>query len=432
MKSVKANIMNSKMRDQSPALVQELLDFIDHSPTPFHATANLVKMFAEAGFETLNETDDWQCEAGKSYVVTRNDSSVIAFKVGNDNSAGLRMTGAHTDSPCLKIKPNPHTQFKNYHQLGIEVYGGVLLHPWLDRDLSIAGRVSGVTKSGELFSTLIDFKDPIAIIPNLAIHLDRTANKERSINPQQHLPLILSQRQDFDFDQLLLEQCGSDCKQVLDFELACYDTQPSQVVGLDGEFIASARLDNLLSSFVAAKSLIDSTSEQTCLFVSNDHEEVGSSSTSGAQGPFLRSVIDRLLNDPAKFTQTISRSSMISCDNAHGIHPNYADKHDGNHGPVLNGGPVIKVNNNQRYATNSISSAKFQHLCQQVDVPVQQFVMRSDLACGSTIGPITATQLGVETLDIGAPQWAMHSIRETAGSDDISYLHKALVHYYGH
>lgn len=424
--------MNSNRHQNTPEIAKELLTFIDNSPTPFHATANLVEMFRNADFETLNETDNWNCEAGKGYVVTRNESSVIAFRLGSDIESGIRMTGAHTDSPCLKVKPKPHTQYKNYHQLGVEVYGGVLLHPWLDRDLSIAGRVSGIDKSGELFSALIDFKEPIAIIPNLAIHLDRTANKERAINAQQHLPLILSQREGFDFNQLLLEQCGSDCAQILDYELACYDTQAAQFVGLDAEFISTARLDNLLSSFVAAKALIDSDPSQTSLYISNDHEEVGSSSTSGAQGPFLRSVIDRLLNNPAQFTQTISRSSMISCDNAHGVHPNYADKHDGNHGPILNGGPVIKVNNNQRYATNSISSAKFQHLCQQVDVPVQQFVMRSDLACGSTIGPITATQLGVETLDIGAAQWAMHSIRETAGTDDIAYLHKVLVHYYNH
>lgn len=413
----------------APQISHDLLDFIDQSPTPFHATKNLVAMFVDAGFDQLHEGQQWQCEAGKAYVVTRNDSSVIAFRLSDDITLGMRMIGAHTDSPCLKIKPNPIVSNSKYTQLGVEVYGGALLHPWLDRDLSIAGRVSGLDSEGQVTSQLIDFKKPVAIIPNLAIHLDREANTSKTINPQQHLPLVFTQQRDIDFKQLLLEQCDETMVRILDYELSCYDTQKSGHLGLHEEFIAAARLDNLLSSYVGARALLDSQPKMSSVFVSTDHEEVGSASACGAQGPFLKSVLERLLGSAPELTQAISRSTLISCDNAHGIHPNYADKHEPNHGPILNRGPVIKINSSQRYASNSISSARFQRICEKANVPVQQFVTRSDLGCGSTIGPITASELGIETLDIGAPQWAMHSIRETAGSHDVRYLADALITY---
>ena len=409
----------------SAALAQQLCDFIAASPTPFHATKNLLDSFIEAGFSHLNETEDWNLKANEAYVITRNDASIVALRTGADFMNGIHMLGAHTDSPCLRIKPNAVTNRHGYAQLGVEVYGGALLQPWLDRDLSIAGRVSGVSKSGELFNELIDFEDPIAIIPNLAIHLERGANKSRVINKQKHLPLVIGQIEDFDFEAELIKRCNTDVDRIFEFELSCYDTQTPRILGLNKEFIAAARLDNLLSSFITAKALIDSKTNHANLFVSTDHEEVGSTSACGANGPFLKSVLERLTSSAGELTQLVSRSTMVSCDNAHGIHPNYPEKHDANHGPILNQGPVIKINNNQRYASNSVSSAKFQHICQQAKVPVQTFVTRSDMSCGSTIGPITASQLGIETLDIGAPQWAMHSIRETAGTKDCEYLHQA-------
>jgi len=303
------------------------------------------------------------------------------------------------------------------------------LHPWLDRELSIAGRVSGVTNDGTLFHELIDFERPIAIIPNLAIHLDREANSKRVINPQTHLPLILGQSPNLDFNSVLVEQLAKqghdDVKQILEFELSCYDSQTPGIVGLNDEFLCASRIDNLLSTYIGARAILDTKTEHASLFISTDHEEVGSASACGAQGPFLKSVLQRLSDGPASMTQLVTRSTMVSCDNAHGIHPNYADKHDQNHGPLLNAGPVIKINSNQRYASNSISSAKFKRICEKLNIPVQTFVTRSDMGCGSTIGPITATELGIETLDIGAPQWAMHSIRETAGTLDCEYLYKA-------
>jgi len=408
----------------------DLIDFIAKSPTPFHATQNLVTLFTQQGFEHLNESAPWEIQANQRYLVTRNDSSIIAFQTGDDVNQGMNMIGAHTDSPCLRIKPTPDITKHSYTQLGVEVYGGALLHPWLDRDLSIAGRVSGVNKNGELFHDIIDFEKAVAVIPNVAIHLDRDANKNKTINPQTHLPIILGQDLEQDFKSTLLSLCNDQAETVLEFELSCYDTQAPSLVGLNDEFVCAARLDNLLSTYIGARALLDNTdTSKAALFIATDHEEVGSASACGAQGPFLKSVLERLTNDADTLTQMITRSSMISCDNAHGIHPNYADKHDQNHGPILNKGLVIKINNNQRYATNSISSAKFKQVCEKAGVPTQTFVVRSDMGCGSTIGPITATELGIETIDIGAPQWAMHSIRETAGSDDCRYLYQALCAY---
>lgn len=417
--------MSFKLISMPNSIARDLCEYIQRSPTPFHATLNLLTLFEETGFEHLAEGDAWSIKPNKAYVITRNDSSIIALRTGADLAQGIQMIGAHTDSPCLRVKPNPNLDKHGYTQLGVEVYGGALLHPWLDRDLSIAGRVSGVDNSGRVVSEIVDFKKPIAVIPNLAIHLERDANKKRVINPQTNLPLILSQGETPEFTDLLKELCAGDIDTVLEYELSCYDTQPPAFVGLNEEFLCAARLDNLLSTYIGARALLDTTSDQAALFISSDHEEVGSASACGAQGPFLKSVLQRITRNAPEMTQVISRSSLLSCDNAHGIHPNYADKHDQNHGPILNQGPVIKINNNHRYATTSVSSAKFQQRCKQAGVPLQKFVTRSDMGCGSTIGPITATELGIETLDIGAPQWAMHSIRETAGTQDCEYLYQA-------
>ncbi|MEA2079064.1 MAG: M18 family aminopeptidase, partial [Pseudomonadota bacterium] len=271
-------------------------------------------------------------------------------------------------------------------------------------------------------------------IPSLAIHLDREANKSRSINAQQHLPPVLMQSDDdsaVDFNKLLLELARQQYPQlsieaVLDFELSLYDCQPPALIGMNQEFIASARLDNLLSCFIGLKALLDSADSQPKLLICNDHEEVGSASACGADGPFLKSVLERICPEPESMARCINRSWLISADNAHGIHPNYADKHDANHGPLLNQGPVIKTNANQRYASNSETAGLFRLICEQSEVPLQSFVVRSDMACGSTIGPLTASNIGVRTLDIGVPTFAMHSIRELAGARDSEYLYQAL------
>lgn len=415
---------------------QELIEFLKNSTTPFHAVESMAAILEKAGYKRLFEADSWQGLTAGQYYVCRNDSSIVAFNKAESElpETGFKMIGAHTDSPCLKIKPNPEISQNSYYQLGVEVYGGVLLNPWFDRDLSIAGRVTYKTQDDELVSRLIDFEKPIAIIPNLAIHLDREANENKKINAQTDLPpLILQLPKDkpLDFRDLLLELIKSespttDAVKVMDYELSLYDTQPASIVGLHQDFICSARLDNLLSCFVGLKALLESDITENTLLVCNDHEEVGSTSAAGAQGPFLKSVLERMTDSAESLSRCIDRSIMISADNAHGVHPNFADKHDKNHGPILNKGPVIKVNANQRYATNSETSALFRHICDIADVPVQAFVVRSDMGCGSTIGPITASGLGVQTIDIGVPTFAMHSIRETAGSWDAYYLYRAL------
>ncbi len=421
---------------------ENLLQFLRISPTPFHAVAAMETELQRSGFNRLDEADEWSFEDGGRYFVTRNESSLIAFTIGSGDVAktGFRMTGAHTDSPCLKIKPQPDIVKCGYYQLGVEVYGGALLNPWFDRDLSIAGRVSYLSGMGRIESALVDFEKPVAVIPSLAIHLDRSANKERTVNPQKELSplLFLSEKgshPDFHgrLQQQLLQQNGAaDVAKILDYEMSLYDTQAPALIGLHGEFIAGARLDNLLSCYTLLSSLLATGAEHQHfnLMVCNDHEEVGSISACGAQGTFLESVVRRICGTQERWLRAIDRSLMISVDNAHGVHPNFAEKHDDNHGPILNEGPVIKINANQRYASSSETAALFRHLCDQVQVPVQSFVMRSDMGCGSTIGPITAAVTGVKTVDVGVPTFAMHSVRELAGHRDGYSLYQVLQQYY--
>ena len=422
------------------AFNQGLLSYLSSSPTPFHAVSSAADMLLAAGFTMLQEADDWQLVKGGRYFTTRNDSSLIAFIHGEDSPVadGLRMVGAHTDSPCLKVKPKPDLKAQGYQQLAVEVYGGVLLNPWFDRDLSLAGRVFYRDSQGQMQRTLIDFKRAVAIIPSLAIHLDREANSGRTINAQTEINPILSLAdkddtgsvRDLIMTQVRQQHPQLDITAVLDYELCFYDVNPPALVGLNEAFIASARLDNLLSCYVALRTIIDADSQQSRLIVMNDHEEVGSTSMCGANGPMLASFLQRIVPDPIQRDRMIQRSIMVSADNAHGVHPNYPAKHDGNHGPMLNAGPVIKLNSNQRYATNGFTSSLFKHWCEAVGVPVQSFVVRNDMGCGSTIGPITASEIGVHTIDIGVPTFAMHSIRETAGSDDAHCLYRVLCHYF--
>jgi len=425
---------------------QTLCQFLDNSPTPFHATENLLSILVAAGFKKIEEADDWSKLNKGKYVVTRNDSSIIAFNLsGTDlTETGFRMAGAHTDSPCLKVKPNAEVIKQGYLQLGVEVYGGALLNPWFDRDLSLAGRISYESDNGKIKSTLVNFKLPIATIPSLAIHLDREANKKRSINSQTDiLPILLhdesllvgdnkkqNKLQTLLLKQLKIQSPKVKIKTILAHELFFYDTQNAALTGLNQDFINSSRLDNLLSCFIAAQALINSDFTQSSLLVCNDHEEVGSQSTSGAQGNFLLSVLQRLCKNNETLLRCNDRSILVSADNAHGIHPNYIDKHDVNHGPIINQGPVIKINANQRYASNSETIAIFQKYANDLDINIQKFVVRSDMACGSTIGPLIASLIGVKTVDIGLATFAMHSIREMAGSKDPIMLYKILISFY--
>eukprot|EP00903_Cladosiphon_okamuranus_P005288 g5286.t1 len=389
-----------------------------------------------AGFQELDEREDWSLANNQGYFVIRNGSSIVAFRTGSKDVAtsGIRMVGAHTDSPCLKVKPTPELRRKGFFQLGVEVYGGVLLNPWFDRDLSLAGRVTVLDEEGKVRDTLVDFRKPIAFIPSLAIHLDREANSNRTVNPQTDLPPVVMQVPESDttsFVDLLSQQVrtesGLSVRKVLGYELSFYDAREASFVGLRDDFIASARLDNLLSCYIGLQSLLKASGDEAALLVCNDHEEVGSMSAEGAQGPFLTAVLDRWAGSGK--ARAIARSMMVSADNAHGIHPNYMDKHDENHGPILNQGPVIKVNHNQRYATNSRSAAVYRHISDELGLPHQTFVVRSDMGCGSTIGPLTAGNLGVTTLDIGVPQFGMHSIRELIGTEDGFTLFRVLTEF---
>lgn len=414
-----------------------LLNFIGASPTPFHATANVAAQLQQAGFQALHLDQPWDLQPGSRYYCTRNGSSLVAFVYGREPllETGIRMVGAHTDSPCLKVKPKPELWQQGYLQLAVEVYGGVLLNPWFDRDLSLAGRVTFSTPDRQLASCLLDFSRPVAVIPSLAIHLDRDVNNSRSINAQKDIPPLVAMAagdEKVAFRDLLLTRMKEEhpdlgVDRILDYELSFYDSQRPAIVGLNREFIASARLDNLASCYLGLQAMREAGDRFSTMLICNDHEEVGSQSAAGAQGPLVKDILGRLIPDNEQRARTLERSLLISADNAHGVHPNYPDRHDSNHGPVLNRGPVIKVNANQRYATTSESSALFQQVCAEAGVPVQYFVSRNDMPCGSTIGPLTATALGVSTLDVGVPTFAMHSIRELAGTADAHGFYQALL-----
>lgn len=416
--------------------LDDLFRFLDQSPTAFHAAANGAALLAAHGFRRLDETDCWRDLPAGSYFTVRNDASLIAFTLGAGAAAArpLRMAGAHTDSPGLKIKPNPAQLHHGCVQLGVEIYGGALLSPWFDRPLSIAGRVSWRLEGGPMRTSLIDFRRPVAIIPSLAIHLDREANDKKAIDKQTSLVPLLMQSDEQtapDFRMILAARLASEhpqaaCAEILDFDCFLHDPQPACRVGLHGEFINAPRLDNLLSCHALLQALVRTEGRQDSLIILNDHEEVGSVSTAGAQGPFLHTVLERLFPDPETRQQVLAGSLFVSVDNAHAVHPNFTAKHDPEHLPLLNHGPVIKMNANQRYATTGITAGLFRLLCRKADVPCQQFVMRNDLACGSTIGPLTAAAIGVATVDVGVPQLAMHSVRETAGHLDGWHLMRVM------
>ena len=406
-----------------------LLGFLDASPTPFHATMNMSIMLQNAGFTELSELQKWNLKEGEKYFLIRNGSSLIAFTYTARKD--YVMVGAHTDSPNLKLKPNPVIKEHGVVKFGVEPYGGVLLNPWFDRDLSLAGRVSYLDSKNQIKETLINVEKPIAIIPSLAIHLEREANEGKKVNAQTDILPILTTNEDFSFDDFIKWQLSNngilDAQELYANELSFYDTQKASYVGLNNDFIASARLDNLLSCYVGLLSICSVENNQPMLFIASDHEEVGSASTSGAAGSFLENTLRKMYPDYDEYLQMIRSSVLISADNAHAVHPNYASKHDSNHSPLINKGSVIKVNSNQRYASNVTTISRFMNVASSLGEPYQKYVTRSDMGCGSTIGPITATRLGIETLDIGLPTYAMHSIRELCGSDDAHSLYKIIL-----
>ena len=408
-----------------------LLGFLDASPSAFHATNNMSIMLSNAGFIRLDESSKWELKEGNKYFVTRNDSSLIAFTLPYTKPKDYIMIGAHTDSPNLRLKPNPIIKNDGVVKFAVETYGGALLSTWFDRDLSLAGRVTYLDTQNIIKDALIDTKKSIATIASLAIHLDDKANKDKTINKQTDLYPIASTDANFDFDKFLKAQLKAsgvdDVAELYANELNFYDAQKASYIGINDEFISSARLDNLLSCYIGLLSICSIDASKPMFFVANDHEEVGSKSTSGAEGSFLENTLRRVFSDYEEYVMMLRSSIMLSCDNAHAVHPNYASKHDENHTPYINKGCVIKVNANQRYASNSKTISRFINIASSLAEPLQNFVMRNDMPCGSTIGPTTATRLGIDTLDIGLPTYAMHSIRETCGTNDAYSLYKIIL-----
>ncbi|HED39728.1 MAG TPA: M18 family aminopeptidase [Chromatiales bacterium] len=419
---------------------QQLLKFIDDSPTPWHAVATTVAMLEAHGFRALCEKQVWQLTSGERYYTIRDQSSIIAFVAGNraPSESGYRIIGAHTDSPGLRLKPNPEQRRGSYLRLGVEVYGSPLLATFADRDLSLAGRVSVRTDNGEqpFESRLLRFDESIVRLPNLAIHLNRGVNKEGlKFNAQEELPLIFSQPtpKGGSFKALVAERLQVDEADILAWELATYDTQPGTFFGVDQAFISNSQLDNLASCHAALLALIETVerpADITQMIAFFDHEEVGSCSTKGADGSFLNDVLKRLSSafedNQQGHHQAVANSYMLSADMAHAWHPNFSSQHEPEHQPIINSGPVIKINTSQRYTTDAHTEALFVAICEDEKIPFQKFVNRSDLACGSTIGPISAARTGIRSLDVGNPMWAMHSIRESAGAVDHDYMIRAM------
>lgn len=417
---------------------QDLLDFIDASPSPWHAVATCEQRLQAAGFARLDETERWTLQAGDKRYVVRGDAAIIAFVVGSAALAesGLRIIGAHTDSPGLRIKPRPAEEVGGMVRLGVEVYGGPILATFADRDLSLAGRVHVRTPDG--FATrLVRFADPLLRLPNLAIHMNREVNESGlKFNKQSELPLLLGVAEegvkaDARFRQPIAAALGVEPGDLLTWELNAYDTQKGSLWGADREFIADSQLDNLASCHAALNALLATDQPAaTCLCAFFDHEEVGSESAAGAGGSFIADVLARLAGnaglDAEDQRRMLARSFFISADMAHGWHPNFPAAYEPCHHALVNAGPVIKSNANQRYSTTGETAARFMALCARAGVPCQQYAHRTDLGCGSTIGPIVAARLGIPSVDVGSPMWAMHSIRESAGVLDHGYMIAAL------
>lgn len=415
---------------------QQLFSYLQSSPTPFHAVANIEDYLLRHNFSRLQENESWHLRQCQSYFISRENGAIIAFSLGINAvpEHGFRILAAHTDSPCLQVKPLADIKEDSLLKLGVEVYGGCLLNSWFDRGLSLAGRVCCETPGSKLDVLLIDFERAILTIPSVAIHLDREANKNKTVHQQYHLPPVISQEitgQLPNFTSILTEQLKilypeKKIKDILSFDIFCYDSQPPSLLGWKKEFISGGRLDNLLSCFVGMTALAETETSLNNMLICTNHEENGSISTTGASGTFIDSVLERIVPDPITRRIALHNSFLISMDNAHATHPNFKDTSDPAHKIFLNKGPVIKSNANQRYATNSISSAIFKQICKKVNVTPQEFVMRSDMVCGSTVGPITAARLGIKTIDVGAPTLAMHSIRELTGAEDPHLFYKTI------
>jgi aspartyl aminopeptidase len=417
-------------------LADDLRAFVDAGPTPFHATAEMARRLEAGGFVRLEETEPWKLAAGDRVYTVRDGGSLVALRLGRRSpaEAGFRLIGAHTDSPALKVRPVPDTTRAGYRLVGCEVYGTPLLHTWFDRDLTLAGRVALAGDDGALRLTTVRLAGAPLRIPSLAIHLHRELRDEGfKPNAQQHLVPAWAEADGTDrgVRDLLAEELGAEAGRIAGFDLVTCDTQPAARGGDGGRWLFAPRLDNLTSCHSGLHALLAAgEADPTAVLVANDHEEVGSGTAEGARGSFLEHVLRRVVTatdgEEGAEPRALARSLLVSADTAHAVHPNYADKHEAEHRPRLGGGPVIKHHAGQSYATDAAGTAWFAGSAEATGTRAQHFVVRGDLPCGSTIGPLTATRLGVQTVDVGQPILSMHSVREQAHGDDVDAMAAAL------
>ncbi len=423
-----------------PNIATDLLEDLEASPTPYHAVERAASLLKKGGFEVVDHRGALSSEPGRYYLIV--GGAMVAWVQGDSDQAQAAYTvvGAHTDSPNLRVRAHADVVSGGWDQIGVETYGGLLLNSWLDRDLALAGRVS-VLVDDTSQQILVRDHSPILRIPQLAIHLDREVrDKGLKLNAQTQMnPLWATHSPDDNsndpsaFVSYLADLADVATDQILSWDLMAYDTQSPALVGRDLDMIASARIDNLFSTFCGVHALLavaDTVGSSTPVLALYDHEEVGSETSTGAAGAFLGAILERISVakglDRAEHLVALANSFVVSADGAHATNPNYVDKHEPNHHIAMNAGVVIKRNANQRYATDATSEAHFRAICSRLAIPVQTYIHRNDLPCGSTIGPITSGELAVSTVDIGAPQLAMHSIRELAGTEDARFLSQAL------
>merc|ERR1712137_690098 len=427
---------------------RRLIQFIDQSPSPFHVTQTASRLLEANGFKKIRETDSWQLAEGGKYYLTRNQSCLFAFVFPNGYNAvnGFNIIGTHTDSPCLRLRPTTKISSNGWQQVGVQTYGGGLWHTWFDRDLGIAGRVIVKNSNGELSHQLVNVNKPVVRVPTLCIHLSDDRENFKFNKETNMVPVISTTKKGDELPgehpnhhqalmKVLSEELQCDPSFIQDFELCLFDTQPSTVGGALDEFVFAPRLDNLCSSFGALEALIgqadncegESRIRMATLF---DHEEIGSTSVTGADSNMIVQVLNRICRCfPPQQGQPIEdyvemayrNSFLISADMAHAVHPNYASKHQSQHAPALHAGPVIKTNANQRYATSAVTGFLIRELATRNSIPIQDFVVRNDSPCGSTIGPLVSS-MGFRVMDIGVPQLSMHSIREMCGTEDVEHF----------